>query len=161
MKKTKIIGWYQIFTGIFAILLLIINIFGQFNLFVFPLFLIICLLILYVIFSGYKLINEPLSGIKFSVFAQLIQTIGFTFPGFTYIFSTPSFLSIYINQAGTNYRLLNEIISLNIRFDKNIDFWGLVIYPIPIVLIVILMIEGFKIESEEKEKREMLLTGNE
>lgn len=148
MKITKVIGWYQIVSGIIALIVLILGSIKQFNLLTIPLLIILFLMIIYVIYSGYQLINDPLKGIKYSFFAQLIQVVGFTIPGFLFVFTTSAFLSIFINELNSGISFMNTLVNLNIRFDRNINFFGFEIFPIPILILVLLILEGFKLEKK-------------
>lgn len=147
MDKIKFIAWYQILSGCFAFIWSVIILFIGFNIYSFPVFVISFILIFYVIYSGYKILTASLTGIKLSIFAQLIQSIGFTIPGFTYKFSTISLFSVIINEHYKGLKILNAIVALNIRFDSNIDYLGIEIFPFPLIIIIILVYAGFKMEK--------------
>ena len=158
MNLIKVIAWYQILTGILAFIFLINSAIQHFNFFAIPLMILIIFLILFVIYSGYKMLKDPLIGIKNSVIAQLIQTFGFSIPGFIYVFSTSGFLSLFISDSSIRMNFINTIVTINIRFDKNIDLFEIEIFPIPILIIILLIIEGLKIEKENKAIKKIDVT---
>jgi len=159
MIKIKLIGIYQIL----ATIILLVSFFignSKFSLWLIPIYLVVFVLMAYIFYASYKLFDNPLKGIKLSIFAQLFQVFSFSIPGFIYLYSTSSFLSIVIKDNLVGINFTKEIAAINIRFDNNIVSFGIQIFLIPIIIMMILITEGFKIEKKKEMERDQILKNN-
>jgi hypothetical protein len=142
MIKHKLIGVYQIISGIFGILLILINIGKAFENreALFTVFLGISLF-LGVTYAGYALYNNLNNAIKYSIIAQSMQSVSIVYNGTQYLFCGAAFISIAYKSGiyGFNYQL--SPIGYNIsEISKSIPL-ELTIFFVPIILIILLVIK--------------------
>ena len=107
--KIKIIGIYQLITGIFGILLMLLNI-GQAienSELRFTVFLGI-VLFFGLAFSGYALLRDFKNAAKYAIVAQAIQVFGMVYNGSQYLFTGSAFISLVYSNNGIslNYQML-------------------------------------------------------
>lgn len=138
--KNKLIGLYQLVTGIFGFILIAINITKAFkSIDVFFTFLIGLVLFAGVAYSGYALLNNLRNAIKYSIWAQALQIISFTTSGIQYLFTGSAFLYLQLTKnLAINAQI--EPIAYNISGVSNLLPFELRIYLIPLVLVILLVI---------------------
>lgn len=139
--KYKIIGLYELITGIFGVLLLIFSI-GKALDNTSLLFTIILGILLYagVAYAGYALLNNVKVGIKISIIAQILQSFSFITGGFQYLFTASAFISLVYQQ---DLHMQSQIAPIAYNISKVSDFlpFELKIYVIPVVFAVLLIIQ--------------------
>ncbi|MBN1598829.1 MAG: hypothetical protein JW894_11090 [Bacteroidales bacterium] len=138
--KNRLIGLYELITGIFGVLVLLVEIKQALNS-VNQFFSFILGIILFAgtAYAGYALINNLRNGYKYSVISQSLQSIGITYSFYRYLFTGSAFLSVVINDSvGILYKIqpiaykiykLQEPASIEVR-----------IFIIPLILLVLLSI---------------------
>jgi len=139
--KHKLIGLYELITGVFGVLLLIFNIGKAFD-DTSILFTFILGILLYagVAYAGYALLNHFKNGVKISILAQSLQMMSFIAGGIQYMFTASAFISL-VYQEDLNLKTQLAPIAYNIS--KVSDFLPIEIkfYVVPIVLAVLLIIK--------------------
>jgi len=136
MMKHQLIGIYQIITGIFGALLILLNIGKAFEHqeVAFTVFLGLMLFAGF-IYSGYALFKGLKNGVKYSIIAHAMQSVGIIFSGTQYLFTASSYI-FFIFKSGSikfNYQLMP--IGYNIsEISKSIPF-ELKIFIVPIIFI--------------------------
>jgi len=139
--KYKIIGLYELITGVFGVLLLVFNVGKAIdNTGVIFTFVLGILLYAGLAYSGYALLNNLKNGVRFSIVAQLIQSISFIGGGIQYLFTASAFVSL-IYQNNLNLRSQMAPIAYNISKVSEFLHFELKIFIIPIVIAVLLIIE--------------------
>jgi hypothetical protein len=139
--KYRIIGLYELITGVFGVLLLVFNIGKAFeNISILFTFILGILLYAGVAYAGYSLINNYRYGVKISIFAQLLQSAGFTGSGFQYLFTASAFFSLFYQD---DLKLKAQIAPIAYNISKVSEFipFQLTIFIIPVILTVLLFIE--------------------
>jgi hypothetical protein len=141
--KNKIIGIYQLITGIFGILLIltnsskaIVNVEIRFTVF------LGLVLFFALAFCGYALLKDYKNAVKYSIVAQAVQVLGLVYNGSQYLFTGSAFLSFIINtKSGLsfNYQLLPIAFNIS-KVAKDIPF-QLNIFLIPLVFILMLVVK--------------------
>ncbi len=137
--KIKLIGLYQLITGIFGFILIAVNITKVFkSVDVFFTFLIGLLLFAGVAYSGYALLNSLKNAVKYSIWAQALQVISFTTGGVQYLFTGSAFLFVQFTKSNIELKSQIEPIAYNISDVSGLIPFEFRIYLIPIVLILLL-----------------------
>ena len=97
--KYKLIGLYELITGVFGVLLLIFSI-GKAIKDPGLLFTFILGIVLYagVAYAGYALLNKLKNGIQYSILAQALQMVSFVGGGVQYMFTTSAFFSLVYQE---------------------------------------------------------------
>lgn len=136
--KYKLIGLYQLITGIFGFILIASNVTKVLKSFdVFFTFLIGLLLFAGVAYSGYALLNSFRNAVKYSIWAQVLQIISFTTGGIQYLFTGSAFLFLHFsNNIAIEAQI--EPIAYNISGVSNMLPFELRIYIIPIIIVILL-----------------------
>lgn len=142
MNKHKLIGTYQLITGIFGILWILLNIGKAFHHreAFFTVFVGIALFS-GLSFLGYALIKELKYSVKYSIVMQAIQSIAVIYQGKQYLFSAGSFYSLIYNTP-SSFRTNFQMIPLEFNISEvsaTIPF-ELRIYILPLILLLILAI---------------------
>lgn len=136
--KQKLIGLYELITGIFGVILLVFSISKVLEnrglLFTYFLGLI---LFAGVAFAGYALLNNLKNAKKYSIIAQALQIIGFTGGSVQYIFSGSAFLALTIDK-GVHIQSQIAPIAFNISSGYSGLPFELKIFLIPVLLVVLL-----------------------
>ena len=139
--KIKLIGLYQLITGIFGFILIAVNISKIFKSFdVIYTFLIGLLLFAGLAFAGYALLNSYKNAAKYSILAQAMQIISFTAGSVQYLFSGSAFLFIQYND-GFSFKYQIEPIAYNISGVSDLFPLELRIFIVPILLVILLVFE--------------------
>lgn len=156
MKVLKVIAWYQILSAILIFVFFTKTTFQYFNLWSLPIYLLGIIFLVYLTFAGYKLLKEPYIGIKYSVFSQLPQMIGFSVPGFVYVFTSASSLSLILGENNFRLNLDLSFILINIKFGEIINQFNLQIFIIPMAIIILLFSIGLRMEKDKIATDEIL-----
>ena len=141
--KHKLIGLYQLITGIFGVLLLIFNVGAAIGktseksavIITFSLGLILFITVAY---AGYALLNKLKNGRKISILAQVLQSGSFIAGGIQYMFSASAFLSL-VYQQDLLMKFQMAPIAYNISQVSEFLPFELKIYIIPVILAVLLI----------------------
>lgn len=136
--KHKLIGLYQLITGIFGVLLLAFQVMDviEHNELIFPwvlgLFLFAALA-----YAGYALLNKLNDAVKYSIWAQAFQIISFTYGSAQYLFTGSAFLSIII---GKGIYIDSQLQPIDYTITTNLHSAPLeiTIFIIPLILVVLL-----------------------
>jgi hypothetical protein len=140
--KYRLIGLYEIFTGIFGTLMVLLHsgrvatdksaVFGL----VVGVFLYAGLAI-----AGYLLMNKGKEAVKLSLWAQVVQVFGITYNGTQYLFSAAAFLYLQILHG---FRLQVEDKLVNFNFSAVSEYFPpeIRIYILPLFLIAWLVIKS-------------------
>ena len=133
--KQKIIGLYQLITGIFGVILLLFSVSAILEnpgrIFTYVLGL---LLFSGVAYSGYALINNFKNGVKYSIIAQALQVISITFIGIRYLFTGSAFLAIVIGE-GIHIKSQIAPIAYSISLVSPFESFEIKIFVVPVILI--------------------------
>lgn len=137
--KIKLIGLYQLITGIFGFILIAANITKVFkSMDVFFTFIVGLILFAGLAYSGYALLNSLRNAVKYSIWAQALQIVSFTSSGIQYLFSGSAFLYLrYAKSLAIEAQI--EPIAYNISGVSNLVPFELRIYIIPIILVLLLV----------------------
>jgi len=140
--KNKSIGIYQLITGIFGILLIILNI-GiaiENSEIRFTIFLGVVLFSGLAI-SGYTLIKDYKNSANYAIVAQAMQVFGIVYNGSQYLFTGSAFLSlIYANKGiSFNYQILP--IAYNISTVSGALPFEMKIFVVPLIFIILLFLK--------------------
>ena len=137
--KHKLIGLYQLITGIFGFILIAINITKAFkSIDVFFTLIIGLLLFAGVAYSGYALLNSLRNAVKYSIWAQALQIVSFTSSGVQYLFTGSAFLYLQLTKSiALNAQM--EPIAYNISGVSNLLPFELRVYFIPLLLVILLV----------------------
>lgn len=139
--KYKLIGLYQLITGIFGFILIATNLTKALqSLEVFFTFLVGLLLFAGVAYSGYALLNSLRNAVKYSIVAQAFQIVSFTTAGIQYLFTGSAFLFL---QFGKNIVLKYQIepIAYNISGVSELLPSEIRVYFVPLALVILLSIK--------------------
>jgi hypothetical protein len=137
--KHKLIGLYQLITGIFGFILIAANITKVFkSIDVFFTFIIGLLLFAGIAYSGYALLNSLRNAVKYSVWAQALQIISFTTTGIQYLFSGSGFFYLQLTHS-IALKAQIEPIAYNISGVSDLLPFELRVYFIPLVLVILLV----------------------
>lgn len=140
--KYRLIGIYEIFTGVFGVLLLVLN-FGRvledksmsFTLFV-GLTLYIGLAA-----AGYFLLKQGQQGVKYSIWVQFLQSVSITLAGKQYLFTASAYLAVVV-QKGIHLKSQVQPVNYNISEVSTLLPFELQIFIVPLIIIAILLYRG-------------------
>ena len=139
--KNKLIGTYELITGIFGAILVIFitlqKIIGK-ETQLLPSAFLGLILFLGVAFSGYGLIKNKKYGRKYSLWLQALQTISFTFNSIQYIFTGSAFLAIVIDNS-IHLQTKLALVDYNINRVSVLFPFELKIYILPLILLLLLI----------------------
>jgi hypothetical protein len=140
MIKHRLIGTYQIITGVFGALMIILNIGKVFENreILFTVF-IGCMLFCGLAFSGYALYNGLKSAVKYSILAQAIQSVSIITNGTQYLFTGSAYFSFNYRCHSFSFDYQISPIAYNIsEISKSVPF-ELTVFFVPLLLILILV----------------------
>ena len=104
--KEKLIGLYQLITGIFGAILLAFSIPKAIKVpEMLPLYLLGLALFVGVAYAGYALLNKLKHAVTISIWAQALQILGFSYSGVQYLFTGSAFLSLAYKGRITSYNV--------------------------------------------------------
>ncbi len=139
--KYKLIGLYELITGVFGVLLLVFSIGKVFDdKSAIPALILGLILYAGTAYAGYALLNNLRNGIKYSIISQVLQSVSFVGRGAHYLFTASAFLSLEYKQ---DLQLDFQIAPIAYDISKVSDFipFELIIYIVPVVLAVLLIIK--------------------
>ncbi len=141
--KTKLIGLYELITGVFGFIInlytMIVNFSAVLNsVSAFFSFLLALILFGGMTYAGYALLNNLKGGHKYSVWAQTLQVVGFSFGGIQYLFTSSAFLYISL-LSGLQIGYSFQPIDYGIFRVSEVAPGFLHIYILPIVFLVLLL----------------------
>jgi hypothetical protein len=142
MVRHKLIGIYQLITGIFGALLIIVNIGKAFENreVVFSIFLGIAFFS-GLAYSGFALYNGIKNAVKYSIIFQAMQSVSIIYNGTQYLFTGSAFISFIIDAKSTSFVSQLSPIDYNIsQISTSIPF-ELKIFIIPLIFILFLVIK--------------------
>lgn len=140
--KTKLIGLYELISGIFGFILIgfkmLSNTGESFSsVEIFFSYLLGLLLFAGLTYAGYAVLNKLNNGIKYSIWAQVLQIFAFTTGGVKYLFTGAAFVYIQI-QNGIAFKTDDKVIDYGISKISNLTPDSLSIYLLPILILVLL-----------------------
>jgi hypothetical protein len=139
--KHKIIGLYQLITGIFGFIFILIQITKALtSIHVFFTFLVGLLLFAGVAYSGYALLNSLKNGVKYSLLSQALQVVSFTAGGIQYLFSASNYIYLLV-QNKVSLEFHDKIIEYNISRVSDLFPFEIRIYLIPLLFVVLLSLD--------------------
>ncbi len=139
MIRHKLIALYEMITGVFGVIIIITNLISQNLPWSNIKFIIGIVLYSFIAYSGYLLMYKPVSGVKVSLAAQIIQTIVIKIQGLLYGITASAYLYVSIGEKGTKLTSGFKIIDFYPAVQASGDVWGMIIYIVPLILIVILL----------------------
>ncbi len=139
--KYKLVGLYQLITGIFGILLLILSASKYIAVkqtYFLPSFILGLILYGLLAFAGYALFNQWKYAIKYSIWAQVLQIVSFTYKGVQYLFSGSAFIALVINQG---IHIHTQLVPIAYKIEKVPEILSseMKIYIMPIIIILLLI----------------------
>jgi hypothetical protein len=139
--KSKLIGIYELITGIFGVILLLFNILKVLENkdIMFTYFLGLAL---YsgVALAGYALYNDFKKAARYSIWAQAIQILGITYGSAQYLFTGSAFLVLII-KSGVHFQMQLSPIAYNIASDSYPLPLEIKIFLVPVFILVILLLK--------------------
>jgi len=136
--KHKLIGLYELITGIFGVLLLMFKIRDiiEHRQLIFTWFLGV-VMFAGLAFAGYALLNKYKNAVKYSIWAQALQIISFTYGSARYLFTGAAFLGVIF---GDGLRLQTQLQPIDYSISGNIANSPLeiTIFILPVILVVLL-----------------------
>jgi hypothetical protein len=139
--KYRLIGIYEIFTGTFGVLLVLMH--GgrvvQDKSVAFGLVVGVALFA-GLAGAGYMLMKKEKEAVKFSLWAQVLQVAGLTFNGTQYIFSGSAFLYVVIRD-GIRLQVDDKIINYNLANVSQLFHFELRIFVLPLLIITLLLLD--------------------
>ena len=141
MKK-KLIGLYELISGIFGVILLIassIKKIDSVEMF-FQVFLGV-VMFAGVAYAGNGLLNNKKRGVKHSIIAQAFQLISFQFSGMLYKFTAAAFLAANYTQ-GAGVRFYTTVQPVDFVISKvAANSVSITLYILPVILLLLLLQE--------------------
>jgi hypothetical protein len=147
--RYKLIGIYELITGIFGLILIFLNISlilihkDHFNAFLSG-------IVLFggSIFAGYALWKGYNKAVKYSILLQILQSFGFIIKGYQYLFTCGAFLSVIIKNGIT---LKSQLTPIDYSISKVSPLLPteIKIFILPIILL------GFLLMRKSKKKPEV------
>jgi hypothetical protein len=135
----KIIGLYQLITGVFGAILVIASLLSSDN------FAAVIMqkvagvaLFAFLAWAGYGLINQKKNALKYSKLLQALQMVSFTFGGTLYKFTAAGFIALGIKNGQFTYGLSLRPIDFAIAQVPGNDF-AFIIYVFPIIILLALL----------------------
>ncbi len=138
----KLIGLYQLITGVFGIAIIAISVFKD-GAPSFPSPLYTQLFAGIVLFgllawTGNGLLNDKKNAVKYSRILQALQIVSFTITGTLYRFSAAAFIAVGIKDGGFTWGIAARPIAFAMATVPGNEF-SFIIYIIPIILLVLLL----------------------
>jgi hypothetical protein len=140
--KYKLIGLYELVTGLFGVLLILINSGKAFaTVELFFSFVLGLGLYAYVALAGYQLLNHRKQGVLHSIVAQAIQILKLFVPGFMWVFTGSAFIELAFNNTGIH--LYSQLAPIDYKLIVNplLTTFEVGVFLVPAILVVILAID--------------------
>ena len=139
--KYKLIGIYQLITGIFGVIILLFvaatKIPGR-ETQIIPSFALGLILYGGIIYAGFSLLKQLKHGRKYSLWVQGLQIVGFTYNGVQYLFTGSAFLSLIISN-GLHIQTRLALIDYNIEKVSLLLPFEVKIFIVPVILLLLLL----------------------
>jgi len=139
--KNKLIGIYELITGVTGILLLLFSFFRELlndSKGIFPSFILGIILFGMLTYSGFALIRKKIHGRKYSIALQAVQIFSFIYAGTKYLFSASAFLSVVINN-GIHFKFNPDIIAYSVERVPELLPFELRIFIVPVIILILLI----------------------
>jgi hypothetical protein len=141
MTKYKLIGLYELITGIFGFILIFMNVGwirehkDNFNTFIIG-------IALYglSILAGYTLWKGIKNAAKYSIVLQVLQSFGFIYKGYQYLFTGGAFLAVIIKSNGVTMHSQITPIDYLIAHVSTSQPFEVKLFIVPIVFLIILLL---------------------
>ena len=135
----KIIGLFQLITGIFGVVIILANLFSKgFNLnstsVILPQILAGVVLFGLLGWAGYGLLNKTRNAVRYSRILQALQIISFSLGGSMYKFTAAAFIVFGIKNGKFTYGIGDKIVDFTIGNVSNNDTF-VVFYVVPIIIL--------------------------
>ena len=134
----KLIGTYQLITGILGAIIIIANVFsGGAPKYPSPLYtqLVVGVILFGLIaWAGYGLLNKGKNAVKISRLLQALQILSFTISGTLYKFTAGAFIALGIKNGEFTYGIGAQVVDFAITAVPGNDF-SVIIYIVPIILL--------------------------
>lgn len=135
----KIIGLYQLITGIFGGVIVITSLFSHgYQPELLPQTVAGVILFSLLAWAGYGLLNNLKNALKYSRILQALQIIAFSLSGTIYKFTAAAFVWFGINNSKFNYGIGDQFTHFEIANTKSTDT-SITIYVIPIIILYALI----------------------
>jgi hypothetical protein len=130
----KIIGLYQLITGVFGVFLILLSLFKDVNKDL--LTQIFAGVILYglLAWAGYGLLNKGKEALKYSKILQALQIVSFTISGTLYKFTAAGFIALGIKNGAFTWGIAGQPIDFALTTVPGNNF-SIIIYVLPIILL--------------------------
>ena len=136
--KNKLIGLYELITGVFGVILLLFKIGDiiEYRQLIFTWSLGV-VLFAGVAYAGYALLNKHKNAEKYSIWAQALQIISFTYGNVQYLFTGSAFLGVVF---GHGVRLQTQLRPIDYTISGNIASSPIeiTIFILPVLLVILL-----------------------
>ena len=139
--KYRLIGIYQLVTGISGVVLLLLfaaNSLYEKQTYILPSFALGIILFGGTAFAGYLLMKQQGKYKKYSLWTQALQIVSFTYKGSQYLFSASAFIALIFNK-GIHIHTQLEPIAYNIAKVPDVSFFEIKIYLLPVAIILLLV----------------------
>lgn len=131
----KIIGLYQLITGIFGAVIIIASLFSKgYNSDILAQVVAGVALFGLLAWAGYGLLNNTKNALKYSRILQALQIISFTLSGTVYKFTAAAFIVFGIKNGKFTYGIGDQLIDFTLANTHSNDTI-VVFYLIPIILL--------------------------
>lgn len=139
--KFKLIGIFELITGIFGVILLLFNIMKVLeNKDILITYFLGLALYSGVALAGYSLYNDFKNAARYSIWVQAFQVLGFTYGSAQYLFTGSAFLTLVIKK-GIDFQMQLSPIAFNISSDSYALPLEIKIFLVPVLLIILLLIK--------------------
>jgi hypothetical protein len=137
--KIKIIGIYQLITGIFGMLLILLSIAKAIENKEIRFIVFLGLVLFFgLAFCGYALLKDFKNAVKYSIVAQIVQIFSIVFNGSVYLFTGSAFISLVIKSTCININY--QMLPIAYKVSTATDFYPfeLKIFLVPLLFTILL-----------------------
>jgi hypothetical protein len=142
MTRYKLIGIYELITGIFGLVLIFLNlswvIVHKENL---NTFFSGIALFGGSIFAGYALMKDYNNAVKYSILLQILQSFSFIVKGYQYLFTSGAFISIVFSNGGISLNSQLGPLSYSISKVSPLQQIQIKIYILPLIFLMVLLLK--------------------
>jgi len=132
----RIIGLYQLITGIFGAVFIPFSYYSKgFNAALLPQVIAGVVLFGLVGWAGYGIINKRKNAVKYSKILQALQIVSFTLSGTVYRFTAGAFIVFGLKNGSFTYGIGSQVVDFALANTSSNDT-TIVFYLIPIVLLI-------------------------
>jgi hypothetical protein len=142
MLKHKLIGLYELITGFFGFLLILLNAGKAIEISDIRITIFIGL-VFYAgtAYAGYALFNNYRNAVKYSIWLQALWSMSFVFKGGQYLFTGGAFVSVAINNMGAHFHFQVSPIAYSITQVSSSLLPEFKIYIVPVAILILLLIK--------------------